>query len=319
MHTNEEVAALYGLEWCFFSASSTASLASLPLTHPPADNPLHTCFSWVGTGAFTSRQHVERFMRLTSELAYSRDELGHADNSFTLFQNEPPYVLTSKLSQLPSPYGHSDGEGIARNKAFIVSRGAPDLGCELTLYASQHKGLVRLSSYLNTSFPPPPSPDTPLTNVRTISPVPYRPSLPEPLSPHPYAHHARSLCLPSDSCIFHTNIALLPPPDATPYPGPERVGSLQRWEEHLGWVARGWIEGEELWREEETWAREWAYQFAVDGDEKTAFRSPDGALAFFESARSSRLTNGSQSFVLATTSLYRFSRRSMQLGRRQSS
>ncbi|BGP66545.1 CCR4-NOT core subunit cdc39 [Rhodotorula toruloides] len=239
VHTNEEVAALYGLEWCFFN------------------NPLHTCFSWVGTGAFTSRQHVERFMRLTSELAYSRDELGHADNSFTLFQNEPPYVLTSKLSQLPSPYGHSDGEGIARNKAFI------------------HKGLVRLSSYLNTSFPPPPSPDTPLTNVRTISPVPYRPSLPEPLSPHPYAHHARSLCLPSDSCIFHTNIALLPPPDATPYPGPERVGSLQRWEEHLGWVARGWIEGEELWREEETWAREWAYQFAVDGDEKTAFRSPD--------------------------------------------
>ncbi|GEM11861.1 CCR4-NOT transcription complex subunit 1 [Rhodotorula toruloides] len=239
VHTNEEVAALYGLEWCFFN------------------NPVHTCFSWVGTGAFTSRQHVERFMRLTSELAYSCDELSHADNSFTLFQNEPPYVLTSKLSQLPSPYGHSDGEGIARNKALI------------------HKGLVRLSSYLNASFPPSSSPDVPITTVRTVSPVPYRPSLPEPLPPHPYAHHARSLCLPSDSCIFHTNIALLPPPDATPYPNPERVGSLQIWEEYLGWVARGWIEGGELWREEETWARRWAYQFAVDGDEKTAFRSPD--------------------------------------------
>lgn len=126
VHTNEEVAALYGLEWCFFSTSRLFFSSDL-CSSRFADNPLHTCFSWVGTGAFTSRQHVERFMRLTSELAYSRDELGHADNSFTLFQNEPPYVLTSKLSQLPSPYGHSDGEGIARNKDFIVSRDASDL------------------------------------------------------------------------------------------------------------------------------------------------------------------------------------------------
>lgn len=123
-------------------------LRSPPVTAylPLADNPLHTCFSWVGTGAFTSREHVERFMRLTSELAYSRDELGHADNSFTLFQNEPPYVLTSKLSQLPSPYGHSDGEGIARNKAFIVSGRASGLGRRLTLHVRSTKA--------SFSFPP---------------------------------------------------------------------------------------------------------------------------------------------------------------------
>lgn len=60
-------------------------------------------------------------MAITSHLDYSREMLGHADNSFTLFQNEPPYVLASKtLDQLPSPFGHSDGEGIARNKRYIV-------------------------------------------------------------------------------------------------------------------------------------------------------------------------------------------------------
>lgn len=86
-----------------------------------ADNPLHTCFAWVGTGAFTSRLHVDRFLSLSTLLGYSRDELAHADNSFATFQNEPPYVLTSGLVPLPTPFGHSDGEGIQRNKDFIVS------------------------------------------------------------------------------------------------------------------------------------------------------------------------------------------------------
>jgi hypothetical protein len=84
------------------------------------ESPLHTCFSWVGTGAFTAKSHVQRFLSTVSEIAYPRDEVGHTDNSFTLFQNEPPYVLSNELSQLPQPFGHSDGSGIARNKAFIV-------------------------------------------------------------------------------------------------------------------------------------------------------------------------------------------------------
>lgn len=53
-------------------------------------------------------------------MPYPREELGHADNSFTLFQNEPPYVLSSELAQLPAPFGHSDGDGLARNKRYIV-------------------------------------------------------------------------------------------------------------------------------------------------------------------------------------------------------
>ncbi|GAA5866964.1 hypothetical protein JCM3774_003736 [Rhodotorula dairenensis] len=246
VHTNTEVSLLFGLEWCFYN------------------NPLHTCFSWVGTGAFTSRRHVDRFLSLSTVLAYPRDELAHADNSFATFQNEPPYVLTTReLNPLPTPFGHSSGQdGIRRNKEYI------------------QKGLVRLSAYLGARFPLAELSESEaaaqaLTPLLSVSPAPYRPALAPPLPPHPWAHHARSACVESDACLFLTNVQLLPPPDASQYPGPERVGSLQRWEEQLGWVARGWTEGNERWREEERWALEWGYANAVDGDPSTAFRSPD--------------------------------------------
>ncbi|GAA6042739.1 hypothetical protein JCM8097_005558 [Rhodosporidiobolus ruineniae] len=244
--TNSEVATLYGLEWCFFNS------------------PLHTCFSWVGTGAFTSRTHVERFLATITYLGYSRDELAHADNSFATFMNEPPYVIESRLAQLPDKGGHSEGEGISRNKAFI------------------HQGLQRLVSFLDADFPSSAAlPSAP----RSVDVSPYRSSLSPPLPPHPYAHHARAPCFsvsassPRDSadpqCLFLTNLALLPPPDAVPYPGPDTVGSLQRWEEHLGHTARGWMEGGEMWSEEENWKRRWSYDGAVDGDPSSAFRSMD--------------------------------------------
>lgn len=93
-----------------------------------------------------------------------------------------------------------------------------------------------------------------------------------PLSPHPYSHHARSPCT-SDTCTFITNIPLLPPPDVVIYPGPSI--KLTDWENHLGWTARGWMEGGELFAEGESWARKWNYAQAVDGKLETAFRSPD--------------------------------------------
>ncbi|GAA5831629.1 hypothetical protein JCM11251_000776 [Rhodosporidiobolus azoricus] len=258
--TNSEVATLYGLEWCFFNP------------------PLNTCFSWVGTGAFTSRVHVERFLATITYLGYSRDELAHADNSFTTFLNEPPYVLEGRLAQLPDKGGHSEGEGIGRNKQFI------------------QKGLVRLTDFLDTSFPSAGDLPTAPLNIDTS---PYRSTPAPPLLHHPYAHHVRAPCLtlpfpssssPSSSssfahlpadpqCLFLTNLALLPPPDAIPYPGPSVVPSLEKWENHLGWTARGWMEGgqdgAEIWAEEEGWKRRWSYEGAVDGDVGTAFRSLD--------------------------------------------
>lgn len=223
-------------------------------------------------------------------LAYPRDELAHADNSFTTFQNEPPYVVTtSELEPLPTPFGHSDGEGIRRNKEYIVSplslfsviRSRCSLAKLRRRPPSQQKGLVRLSAYLGARFPLAELSDSEkaahaLTPLLTVSPAPYRSSLSPPLPPHPWSHHARSACLETDSCLFLTNIQLLPPPDASQYPGPEKVkGGLEEWEEAMGWVARGWTEGEERWREEERWASQWGYGNAVDGDPSTAFRSPD--------------------------------------------
>ncbi|CEQ40826.1 SPOSA6832_02462 [Sporobolomyces salmonicolor] len=274
--TNSEVAALYGLEWCFYRQLVT--LCCLTLFVPPAEHPLHTCFSWVGTGAFTSRSHVESFLDTTTSLAYPHEELAHADNSFSLFQNKPPYVLSHKLTQLPQPNGHSDGEGIARNKAYIVRFLLPyfaDWMVTVDWRDLQQKGLLHLTRFLFAQFPALP-PSTPLPKRPiAIEISPYRHSLSPPLPAHPYAHHVRSPCMPSDACFFLTNIPLLPPPDATPYPGPQRVRSLQEWEEHVGWVARGWVEGGEMWAEEERWALDWPYMNAVDGKPETAFRSAD--------------------------------------------
>ena len=120
-----------------------------------------------------------------------------------------------------------------------------------------------------------------LHTPNAVSSTPYLAPPKPPLAPHPYSHHARSPCH-SDSCVFLTSIPLLPPPDAIPYPGAENVG-LEQWENHLGWVARGWMEGGEIWAEEETWAKSWPYAAAVDGREGTAFRSPDGQLGFYKS------------------------------------
>ncbi|GAA6025465.1 hypothetical protein JCM8202_003622 [Rhodotorula sphaerocarpa] len=244
VHASNFASMLYGLEWCFYN------------------NPLHTCFAWVGTGAFTSRQHVDRFLSLAGLLAYPREEWAHADNSFATFQNEPPYVLTGDLVPLPAPFGHSDGDGLQRNKDLI------------------QKGLVRLSKYLGARFPVDRLSEEEarlgaVTPLLPVSPAPYRPSLSPPLPAHPWSHHARSVCLETDACLFLTNVQLLPAPDASQYPGPEKVKTLQEWEEQMGWVGRGWEEGTERWREEERWAERWGYQGAVDGDPETAFRSPD--------------------------------------------
>lgn len=232
---------------------------------------------------------LDKRVRLLARRAWSRRQLVYAVPERAALRPDEQAEPVAEPVRSQRWRGNCAQQGFHRERACTWSWSPSQANTS----HSQHKGLVQLSSYLNMSFSPThSSPDAPFTTVRTVSPLPYRPSLPEPLPPHPYAHHARSLCLPSDLCVFHTNIALLPPPDATPYPGPEQVGSLQRWEEHLGWVARGWTEGDELWREEETWARRWAYQFAVDGDVKTAFRSPNGASVGLALLALTKLTRG---------------------------
>ncbi|GAA5846050.1 hypothetical protein JCM3766R1_001350, partial [Sporobolomyces carnicolor] len=233
--TTKEMAVKYRSQWCFFQP------------------PMHTCFTWLGTGAFTSRAHVASYLEAVSTIDMPKDELAHADNSFTTFLNNPPYVLGSNaIVEMKTGRGYSDGKrGDLRNQVYI------------------QKGVEHFTHYLNATYS-----GLPATTPLPTSPVPvdtshYREASPPPLVPHPYSHHARSPCVPSDLCFFFTNVPLLLPPDATPYPGPHRVKTLSDWENHVS----------NLGRAEETWSLSWGYENAVDSNPETAFRSLDVARA----------------------------------------
>ncbi|GAA5999501.1 hypothetical protein JCM5350_002780 [Sporobolomyces pararoseus] len=231
--TTKEMAINYRSNWCFFQ------------------KPLHACFTWLGTGAFTSRNHVARYLDAVTTLDFPRDELAHADNSFTTFLNNPPYVLGSgAIIEMKTGKGYSDGEkGDLRNQLYI------------------QKGIEQFSHYLNASFS-----KLPPTTILPNTPVPldvtfYRTPASPPLTPHPYAQHVRSPCVPSDLCVFLTNLPLLLPPDSTPYPGPNRVKTFGEWENHVRTIGKA----------EQDWTLNWGYENAVDSNPRTAFRSLDVA------------------------------------------
>lgn len=148
----------------------------------------------------------------------------------------------------------------------------------------QQKGLGHLTTLLKNEgenpFPVAKElPTQPITSNLNLSS--YHNPRPPPLPPHPFAHHTRSASH-AGTTLFITNLALLPPPDSATYPGPNVV-ELEAWENRMGYEARGWMEGGELFAEEEAWAGRWAYEFAVDGkvegNAMTAFRSRDGTSA----------------------------------------
>lgn len=157
---------------------------------------------------------------------------------------------------------------------------------------SQHKSLSRLWNFLSESSasrsdnrPGPSSASGPreleLLPVQTSS---YQTTIPPPLPPHPYKNHARSPTISSPSSshpaitsVFHTNVHLMPPPDVVSFPSPSSY-NLTQWEESLGWVARGWIEGGEIFADGERWALDWPYENAVDGEFGSAWRSRDSTF-----------------------------------------
>lgn len=67
-----------------------------------------------------------------------------------------------------------------------------------------------------------------------------------------------------------TNVANLPPPDAVVYQ-PHAGRNISQWEHELG-------ESPDLWKEGKGFALSWGYYDAVDGDYRTAWRSPDSEL-----------------------------------------
>ena len=85
------------------------------------DVDLHTCFSWVGTGAFATKELVREFLQLTSAAELDSTEFHYSDMYFTTFMNQPPYQLESDLIELPQDHAFSgETNGIARNKYHIV-------------------------------------------------------------------------------------------------------------------------------------------------------------------------------------------------------
>lgn len=204
----------------------------------------------MGTGAFVSKWQVSMFVATATALPFTRDELVHADNYFAVFQNEPPYVLSSTLTPLPVKGGYSDGTGLKRNKAHI------------------QRAISYISDLLNVTSVP--------LATEPIAKAPlyvYREDQPVPLLPHPHTHHARHVSPDDDGVTLVTNIHMLPSPSALTYPGPDHV-QLEQWEDHLGHLARGWMEGTEVYREEEAWFVRWHYAHIFEHD-GAGWRSPD--------------------------------------------
>lgn len=153
--TGEEFPAKEAWEWCFFSEYRTIYLSDVVVhsditaenmclafyahlrTLSDTDFDLSSCFAWLGTGAFVSRSRVLSTLQdVTTSPATTpssqllvkpmkRDELAMLDNAFVTLQNEPPYVIESRLV----PMTHSQGkeaftkgvEGDIMNDLYIVS------------------------------------------------------------------------------------------------------------------------------------------------------------------------------------------------------
>lgn len=218
--------------------------------------------------------------------ALGGDEMAMLDNAFTTFQNEPPYVLAGNLLPMPQPVAFTAGDGAAgdrRNEVFIVRHSKHRYGS--LRFADecivQQKGLDRLSESLNVlpnlSPYPPPLESWIVDDNGFRQPMnPFRQAaIPRP---HPYWHHSRAIAQENDK-IFMTNVASLPPPDAVIYQ-PHAQRNLSRWEHELG-------DAPELWAEGKAWALAWGYFDAVDGDYRTAWRSPNGKCKLHTAVRSS--------------------------------
>ncbi|KAL1925595.1 uncharacterized protein VTP21DRAFT_478 [Calcarisporiella thermophila] len=147
--TNADVYSLTNWKWCFYNDGVS----------------LHTCFSWVGTGAFVARDKVVQFLKMTSTTGMDPTEFAYADMYFTTFMNQPPYQLENELLELPQENAFSAGEGRIRNKIYM------------------HKALEHIFSHLHNK--------TGLFEAEELAPTLYQRDVRSP------CHH--------DRCLFLTN------------------------------------------------------------------------------------------------------------------
>ncbi|CAG8606516.1 9088_t:CDS:2 [Diversispora eburnea] len=147
--TNADAYSLTNWKWCFFDDSID----------------LHACFSWVGTGAFVSKENVINFLKLTSITEMDPTEFAYGDMYFTTYMNQVPYQLENELQELPQENAFSAGEGRIRNNIYM------------------HKALLHLHDHLSNRT----------DEFET-----------KELYPTMYQRDVRSPCA-NDRCLFLTN------------------------------------------------------------------------------------------------------------------
>ncbi|RGB23950.1 hypothetical protein C1646_773765 [Rhizophagus diaphanus] len=158
--TNADVYSSTNWKWCFFDD----------------DIDLHSCYSWVGTGAFTSRENVLKFLKMTSKTEMSSLEFIYGDMYFTTYLNQVPYQLENSLIELPQENDFSlTGKDRMLNKLYM------------------HKALIRLYNYLSL-----------LKSKKNNNPSTQIIEDAKEFSPTLYERDVRSPCH-NDKCLFLTN------------------------------------------------------------------------------------------------------------------
>ncbi|KAF9192366.1 hypothetical protein BGZ50_008629 [Haplosporangium sp. Z 11] len=106
--TNSDVWALTNWRWCFFEDEVN----------------MHSCFSWLGTGAMATRDSVVKFLKQASVTEMDPLEFAYGDMYFSTYLNQVPYQLENYLVELVDPaedvVAFSKGsEGKTRNKLYM--------------------------------------------------------------------------------------------------------------------------------------------------------------------------------------------------------
>jgi hypothetical protein len=126
--TNADVYSLTNWKWCFYDSRkliidcvTMRHIISADRLYDSSAIDLHACFSWVGTGAFASRENVVKFMKLAAVTDMDPLEFAYGDMYFTTYMNQPPYQIQNDLRELPQENAFSAGDGRIRNKIYMVS------------------------------------------------------------------------------------------------------------------------------------------------------------------------------------------------------
>ncbi|KAF9430670.1 hypothetical protein BGZ94_005100 [Podila epigama] len=103
--TRSDVWSMTNWQWCFFEDAVN----------------MHSCFSWLGTGAWTTRDGVVKFLKQATVTEMTPLEFAYGDMYYSTFLNQVPYQLENHLDELEEEStGFSKGkEGKDRNKLYM--------------------------------------------------------------------------------------------------------------------------------------------------------------------------------------------------------